>query len=74
MTNQEPNPPAPTATGMIVDDMYKFSAPCFFDFIKDESEDDRRKAELWFNCALTCALSRKQEAKAHSKEFLTYCG
>ncbi|CAN6572928.1 unnamed protein product [Malus baccata var. baccata] len=57
MAEQEPNAPAPTATGMIVDDTYEFSAPHFFDFIKEESEDDRRKAELWFDCALAYAPS-----------------
>ncbi|XP_050124470.1 uncharacterized protein LOC126601753 [Malus sylvestris] len=46
MTDQEPNALAPTTTGMIIDDTYEFSAPRFFNFIKDESKDDKRKAEL----------------------------
>nr|XP_028960107.1 uncharacterized protein LOC114825539 [Malus domestica] len=37
MTDQDPNALALTVTGMIVDDTYEFSAPRFFDFIKDES-------------------------------------
>lgn len=58
MTDQEPNAPAPTATAIIVDDTYEFLAPRFFDFTKGESDDDRRKAELWFDCALAYAPSR----------------
>ncbi|KAM1717965.1 hypothetical protein ACFX11_025736 [Malus domestica] len=55
MTDQEPN--APAATAIIVDETYEFSAPRFFDFTKDESDDDRLKAELWFDCALAYAPS-----------------
>ncbi|KAB2622455.1 protein TPX2 [Pyrus ussuriensis x Pyrus communis] len=46
MIDQEPNVPTPMVTGMIVDDTYEFLAQCFFDFIWDESEDDKCKAEL----------------------------
>ncbi|EXB44629.1 hypothetical protein L484_010320 [Morus notabilis] len=45
-----------TAATMI-DDAYEFSAPRFFDFIKGESEEDKRRAELWFDSALTYAPS-----------------
>uniref|UniRef100_A0A5B7AV34 Protein TPX2 n=1 Tax=Davidia involucrata TaxID=16924 RepID=A0A5B7AV34_DAVIN len=41
----------------IIDETYEFSAPRFFDFINGESEEDMRKAELWFDTALSCAPS-----------------
>ncbi|GAV80582.1 TPX2 domain-containing protein/TPX2_importin domain-containing protein [Cephalotus follicularis] len=43
--------------GMMIDEFYEFSAPRFFDFINGESQDDMRKAELWFDTALTYAPS-----------------
>lgn len=46
------------ATTTIVDELYEFSAPRFFDFIKGELEEETRKAELWFETALTYAPSR----------------
>ncbi|KAM1237586.1 hypothetical protein ACFX2G_039308 [Malus domestica] len=49
MTDQDPNALALTVTGMIVDDTYEFSAPRFFDFIKDESA--RPSSELPFFCS-----------------------
>ncbi|RXH78367.1 hypothetical protein DVH24_001885 [Malus domestica] len=45
---------------MIVDDTYEFSAPHFFDFIKEESENDWCKAELWFDYALAYAPSHRE--------------
>ncbi|CAI8617418.1 unnamed protein product [Vicia faba] len=41
----------------IIDETYEFSAPRFFDFTKEESEDEIRKAELWFHTALSYAPS-----------------
>lgn len=43
----------------IIDETYEFSAPRFFDFTKEESEVEIRKAELWFHTALSYAPSRK---------------
>lgn len=43
----------------IIDETYEFSAPRFFDFTKEESEGDIRRAELWFHTALSYAPSRK---------------
>ncbi|CAN6565099.1 unnamed protein product [Malus baccata var. baccata] len=60
MTDQEPHAPAPMARGMIVNDTYEFSAPRIFDFIKEKSEDDRHKVELWFDCALAYAPSHRE--------------
>ncbi|KAK8622404.1 hypothetical protein V6N13_117321 [Hibiscus sabdariffa] len=45
-----------TATAAI-DELYEFSAPCFFDFMKGESEEETRNAELWFETALSYAPS-----------------
>lgn len=42
----------------MIDEAYEFSAPRFYDFVKEETEDDVRKAELWFDSALTYAPSR----------------
>ncbi|KAI4333942.1 hypothetical protein L6164_018690 [Bauhinia variegata] len=41
----------------VMDETYEFSAPRFFDFILGESEEDTRKAELWFETALSYAPS-----------------
>ncbi|XP_021681206.2 protein TPX2 isoform X2 [Hevea brasiliensis] len=41
----------------MIDETYEFSAPRFYDFIKGESEEDKRKAELWFDTALSYAPS-----------------
>ncbi|XP_057455638.1 protein TPX2 [Lotus japonicus] len=43
--------------GMMIDEAYEFSAPRFFDFMKEESAEDARRAELWFDSALTYAPS-----------------
>lgn len=42
----------------MIDETYEFSAPRFYDFSKGESEEDIRKAELWFDTALSYAPSR----------------
>ncbi|KAK9922575.1 hypothetical protein M0R45_031036 [Rubus argutus] len=65
VTTEEPNTTAMTQTTssssstlmMMIDEIYEFSAPRFFDFIKDESDEDKNKAELWFDSALTYAPS-----------------
>ncbi|KAK1302113.1 Protein TPX2 [Acorus calamus] len=36
-----------------IDEAYEFSAPHFFDFINEETEEDVKKAEHWFVTALT---------------------
>ncbi|KAK8706525.1 hypothetical protein V6N13_050086 [Hibiscus sabdariffa] len=41
----------------VIDELYEFSAPCFFDFVEGESEDEARTAELWFKAALAYAPS-----------------
>ncbi|XP_019449032.1 PREDICTED: protein TPX2-like isoform X2 [Lupinus angustifolius] len=41
----------------MIDDTYEFSAPRFFDFINGESDEDKSKAELWFDTALFYAPS-----------------
>ncbi|KAJ0245167.1 Protein TPX2 [Hirschfeldia incana] len=41
----------------IVDQSYEFLAPRWFDFINGETEDEARRAELWFQSALSCAPS-----------------
>ncbi|XP_050205814.1 protein TPX2 [Mercurialis annua] len=33
----------------VIDEAYEFSAPRFFDFMKDETVEEMRKAELWFD-------------------------
>ncbi|XP_077253897.1 targeting protein for XKLP2 isoform X2 [Tasmannia lanceolata] len=40
-----------------IDETYEFSAPRFFDFINDETEEEKRMAELWFETALSYAPS-----------------
>ncbi|PPR85617.1 hypothetical protein GOBAR_AA35071 [Gossypium barbadense] len=46
-----------TVTATVIDELYEFSAPCFFDFTKGESEEEIRDAELWFETALSYAPS-----------------
>ncbi|XP_033517416.1 protein TPX2-like isoform X2 [Nicotiana tomentosiformis] len=36
----------------IIDEIYEFSAPRFYDFINGETEEDMRKAELWFETCM----------------------
>ncbi|XP_022764096.1 protein TPX2-like [Durio zibethinus] len=45
----------PTET--MIDELYEFLAPRFFDFMKGESEEDTRNAELWLETALSYAPS-----------------
>ncbi|KAL9339992.1 hypothetical protein Peur_066211 [Populus x canadensis] len=46
-----------TKTLMLVDEMYEFSAPKFYDFVKGESDEDSRNAELWFDVTAAYAPS-----------------
>ncbi|KAG5551946.1 hypothetical protein RHGRI_010145 [Rhododendron griersonianum] len=41
----------------ITDDAYEFSAPRFFDFISKETENDKRRSEIWFDSSLSYAPS-----------------
>ncbi|KAK7281734.1 hypothetical protein RIF29_09976 [Crotalaria pallida] len=36
----------------MIDETYEFAAPRFFDFINGETDEDKLKAELWFDTAL----------------------
>ncbi|KAL9667911.1 hypothetical protein QQ045_002280 [Rhodiola kirilowii] len=47
----------PKGGTVITDEMYEFSAPRFFDFIAGESDEEMRRAELWFESALSYAPS-----------------
>lgn len=44
---------------MMIDDIYEFSAPRFFDFVKGETDDECREAEVWFDSDRAYAPSRK---------------
>ncbi|GAB2242512.1 hypothetical protein Droror1_Dr00019287 [Drosera rotundifolia] len=41
----------------VVDEVYEFSAPKFYDFVDGETEEEAREAELWFETALSHAPS-----------------
>ncbi|KAL3509324.1 hypothetical protein ACH5RR_028725 [Cinchona calisaya] len=41
----------------VIDEAYEFRAPKFFDFIVGETENEMKKAELWFETACTYAPS-----------------
>lgn len=43
---------------LVMDDGYEFSAPRFYDFINGETEEDKSKAELWFETSISYAPSR----------------
>ncbi|XP_073308536.1 protein TPX2-like isoform X1 [Primulina huaijiensis] len=40
-----------------IDNVYEFSAPRFYDFLREETNEDIRKAELWFENARSYAPS-----------------
>ncbi|KAJ8484284.1 hypothetical protein OPV22_016769 [Ensete ventricosum] len=42
---------------LMMDEAYEFSAPRFFDFINGETEEDIKRAELWFETSLSYAPS-----------------
>ncbi|XP_015080946.1 protein TPX2 [Solanum pennellii] len=42
---------------LMIDEIYEFSAPRFYDFIDGETEDDMRNAELWFDITSSYAPS-----------------
>ncbi|KAL3364063.1 hypothetical protein AABB24_013018 [Solanum stoloniferum] len=42
---------------LMIDEIYEFSAPRFFDFIDGETEEDMHKAELWFEITSSYAPS-----------------
>uniref|UniRef100_A0A1J3FXB3 Protein TPX2 n=1 Tax=Noccaea caerulescens TaxID=107243 RepID=A0A1J3FXB3_NOCCA len=46
-----------SAVTAMIDQTYEFLAPRWFDFINGETEDEARRAELWFLSALSCAPS-----------------
>lgn len=42
----------------VIDETYEFSAPKFYDFVDEETEEETRKAELWFQITRSYAPSR----------------
>ncbi|KAF3444087.1 hypothetical protein FNV43_RR13777 [Rhamnella rubrinervis] len=63
-----------TMAMMMMDETYEFSAPFFFDFIKGESDEECRMAELWFDADHTYApspfLSRIKSRRTFTVESL----
>ncbi|KAG2260402.1 hypothetical protein Bca52824_079696 [Brassica carinata] len=45
------------APAAAIDQTYEFCAPRWYDFVNGETEDEARRAELWFQSALSCAPS-----------------
>lgn len=41
----------------VIDETYEFSAPKFYDFVDEETEEETRKAELWFQITRSYAPS-----------------
>ncbi|RWR79781.1 protein TPX2 [Cinnamomum micranthum f. kanehirae] len=56
-TNLDSNGAEALQNAFQIDENYEFSAPKFFDFIIGESKDEIKKAELWFEMALSHAPS-----------------
>ncbi|CAN1844472.1 Protein TPX2 [Linum perenne] len=46
-----------SSVAKLIDEIYEFSAPRFFDFTRSESDEEARKAELWFDNTLSYAPS-----------------
>lgn len=44
---------------LVIDEVYEFSAPRFFDFIQGETKEEMHRAEIWFETSLSHAPSRK---------------
>lgn len=42
----------------MIDEVYEFRAPKFYDFIAGETEEEIKKSELWFETACSYAPSR----------------
>lgn len=55
---EEPSNSSSTSEMFMVDEAYEFRAPKFFDFIVGETEEEKKKAELWFETACSYAPSR----------------
>ena len=60
-----------TGTAAAIDEAYEFSAPRFFDFINEETEEAVRAAESWFEAARSHAPSRTYPRAAAA--FLVDC-
>ncbi|CAN1230979.1 Protein TPX2 [Linum perenne] len=46
-----------SSVAKLIDEIYEFSAPRFFDFTRSESDEEARKAEIWFDTTLSYAPS-----------------
>lgn len=55
-----------TAAAAGIDEAYEFSAPRFFDFITEETEEAVRAAESWFEAARSHAPSRTYRRAAEA--------
>lgn len=55
----EPAAAAVLAQSFQVDEIYEFSAPRFFDFSNEETAEQIKRSELWFETALSHAQSRR---------------
>ncbi|WOH05635.1 hypothetical protein DCAR_0625055 [Daucus carota subsp. sativus] len=42
---------------LVIDEVYEFSAPRFFDFIQGETKEEMHRAEIWFETSLSHAPS-----------------
>ncbi|XP_074276097.1 protein TPX2 isoform X2 [Silene latifolia] len=46
-----------STSAVMIDEIYEFSAPRFYDFVNGETDEDARIAQLWFDTALSYAPS-----------------
>ncbi|KAK1388873.1 Targeting protein for XKLP2 [Heracleum sosnowskyi] len=46
-----------SSTNFMIDEVYEFSAPRFFDFMQGETKEEMQRAELWFQTSLSHAPS-----------------
>lgn len=62
------------AVGFFVDEKYEFSAPKFFDLLKEETDEEIKEAEMWFKKGKSDDPSRKHFCSwiTHSKYVFFY--
>lgn len=57
-------------TAFQMDETYEFCAPRFFDFMKEETQEEIQKTEMWFETALSYAPSRTSLLTFFSENFM----
>jgi hypothetical protein len=68
-TEAKPSSEPAAAAQFQVDEAYEYRAPKYFDFVADETEDQVRAAERWFEAGSSHAPSRTQSLSSPRTPF-----